>query len=169
LKQPLKNTGKIKKLPQKAITKLKAIVEQKENLKRKGLTVLLVGESSSGKAEAVDYLSTSFKKDVYRIDLSMVVSKYIGETEKNLAKVFSQAENQDIILVFDEADALCGKRTEIADAHDRFAQKNLKRFERLKRVIMLSTSKKEKINEKYLPKFFSVIHFDPNGNNNEDD
>ncbi len=87
------------------------------------------------------WLAAQMQKDIYRIDLSALVSKYIGETEKNLDKVFSTAENKNWILFFDEADALFGKRTDVKDAHDRYASEEiaylLQRIERFKGIVLL--------------------------------
>src|SRR5262249_41721914 len=86
-----------------------------------GLSTLFVGESGTGKTMAAEVLATELHLDLYRIDLSSVVSKYIGETEKNLRKIFDAAEDSGAILLFDEADALFGKRSEVKDSHDRYA------------------------------------------------
>jgi SpoVK/Ycf46/Vps4 family AAA+-type ATPase len=86
-----------------------------------GISALFVGGSGTGKTMAAEVLAKHLKLDLYRIDLSQVVSKYIGETEKNLRRVFDGAEAGAAILLFDEADALFGKRTEVRDSHDRYA------------------------------------------------
>src|SRR5205085_3214238 len=82
-----------------------------------GFRALFYGPSGTGKTLTATLLGKQFKKDVYRIDLSQVVSKYIGETEKNLEKIFNKAENKDWILFFDEADSLFGKRSNVQNAH----------------------------------------------------
>ncbi len=92
---------------------------------KSGYRALFYGPSGTGKTLTATLLGKQFQKDVYRIDLSQIVSKYIGETEKNLEKVFSKAENKDWILFFDEADALFGKRTNVKDAHDRYANQEV--------------------------------------------
>jgi SpoVK/Ycf46/Vps4 family AAA+-type ATPase len=101
--------------------------------------------------------------DVYRIDLSMVISKFIGETEKNLSRVFDRAENKDWILFFDEADALFGKRTEISDAHDRYANQEisylLQRVEDFPGTVLLATNLKTNLDDAFMRRFQSVIHF----------
>jgi SpoVK/Ycf46/Vps4 family AAA+-type ATPase len=87
----------------------------------KGLNLLFAGESGTGKTMAAQIIANELKLDLYKIDLSSVVSKYIGETEKNISRIFKEAETSNAILFFDEADALFGKRSEIKDAHDRYA------------------------------------------------
>lgn len=87
--------------------------------------LLLRNDGSQTGLEAARSLAASLKKGLYRIDLQRVVSKYIGETEKNLDELFSIAKNKEWILFFDEADALFGKRTEVKDAHDRFANQEV--------------------------------------------
>src|SRR3954452_11070171 len=87
----------------------------------KGLNILFAGPPGTGKTMAADVLAHTLGLDLYKIDLSSVVSKYIGETEKNLARIFDEARTSNAILFFDEADALFGKRTQLRDAHDRYA------------------------------------------------
>ena len=89
------------------------------------LRLLLNGSDDYINQQVPLFLSSLYKKEIYRIDLSQLVSKYIGETEKNLEKIFKQAEQNDWILFFDEADALFGKRTEVKDAHDRYANQEV--------------------------------------------
>src|SRR6185295_1706999 len=86
-----------------------------------GISALFAGVSGTGKTMAAEVLATELRLDLYRIDLSQVVSKYIGETEKNLRRVFDAAEMGGVLLLFDEADALFGKRSEVKDSHDRYA------------------------------------------------
>ncbi len=87
----------------------------------KGLNVLFAGPSGTGKTMAAELIAGEMQLDLYKIDVSTVVSKYIGETEKNLSRIFAEAETSNAILFFDEADALFGKRSEVRDAHDRYA------------------------------------------------
>jgi SpoVK/Ycf46/Vps4 family AAA+-type ATPase len=87
----------------------------------KGLNVLFFGPSGTGKTMAAEVIANELQLDLYKIDLSQVVSKYIGETEKNLDRIFTSAEGANAILFFDEADALFGKRSEVKDSHDRYA------------------------------------------------
>ena len=103
------------------------------------------------------------QKEVYKVDLSMVVSKYIGETEKNLEMIFARAEDKGWILFFDEADALFGKRTNVKDAHDKYANQEtsylLQRIEDYNGLVILATNKKSFIDEAFLRRFNSVIKF----------
>ncbi len=128
-----------------------------------GYRSLFYGPSGTGKTLTASLLGKMTGQDVYRIDLSMVVSKYIGETEKNIEKVFSKAEHRKWILFFDEADALFGKRTSINDAHDRFANQEvsylLQRVEEYEGVAILASNLKSNIDEAFSRRFQSVIHF----------
>ena len=130
---------------------------------RAGYTSLFYGPPGTGKTLSASLLGKLCGRDIYRIDLSMVVSKYIGETEKNLARVFDQAENHGWILFFDEADALFGKRTRTDSAHDRYANQEvsflLQRIEEYAGVAILASNFKNNIDEAFLRRFQSVIHF----------
>src|SRR5262249_59054368 len=101
--------------------------------------------------------------DLYRIDLSSVVSKYIGETEKNLRRVFDAAENSGAILLFDEADALFGKRSEVKDSHDRYANIEvsylLQRMEVYRGLAILTTNLKENLDPAFMRRLRFVVHF----------
>ncbi len=108
-------------------------------------TWILLGTLNKADAgRAINIISNVLKKTVYRIDLSTMVSKYIGETEKNLSRVFQEAANSNVILFFDEADALFGKRTDIKDAHDRYANVEtsylLERMESFQGIVILATN-----------------------------
>jgi SpoVK/Ycf46/Vps4 family AAA+-type ATPase len=102
-------------------------------------------------------------KDVFRIDLSRVISKYIGETEKNLSRLFDKAENKNWILFFDEADALFGKRTDIRDAHDKYANQEvaylLQRIESFDGLVILASNQRGNIDDAFIRRFQSIIHF----------
>lgn len=128
-----------------------------------GFRALFYGLPGTGKTFTATLLGKVTGRDVYRIDLSMVVSKYIGETEKNLEKIFRKAENKQWILFFDEADALFGKRTNINDAHDRFANQEvsylLQRVEDYSGVVILASNMKSNLDEAFSRRFQSVIHF----------
>ncbi len=128
-----------------------------------GYRSLFYGPSGTGKTLTASLLGKVTGNDVYRIDLSMIISKYIGETEKNLEKVFEKAEHKNWILFFDEADALFGKRTNISDAHDRFANQEvsylLQRVEDYAGVVILSSNFKSNIDEAFTRRFQSIIHF----------
>ena len=108
-------------------------------------------------------LGKSTGKPVYKVDLSMVVSKYIGETEKNLAKVFDQAESQDWILFFDEADSLFGQRTQVNTANDRYGNQEigylLQRIEEFPGVVILASNLKDNIDEAFTRRFQSMVEF----------
>lgn len=128
-----------------------------------GYKTLFYGPPGTGKTLVACLLGKLCDMDVYRIDLSMIVSKYIGETEKNLAKVFQMAEHKNWILFFDEADALFGKRTGVNDSHDRYANQEtsylLQRIEDFNGLIILATNLKNNIDEAFSRRFQSVIYF----------
>lgn len=128
-----------------------------------GYRALFFGPSGTGKTLAASLLGKQTHRDVYRIDLSMIVSKFIGETEKNLARIFDQAEDKDWILFFDEADALFGKRTSVKDAHDRYANQEvsylLQRVEGFNGLVILASNFRNNIDEAFLRRFQSVIYF----------
>ncbi len=129
-----------------------------------GYRAIFLGPSGTGKTLAAALLGKKSKRNVYRIDLSMVVSKYIGETEKNLGKVFAMAESRkNWILFFDEADALFGKRTNISDAHDRYANQDisylLQRLEDYPGLVILASNMQHNIDDAFIRRMQSVIHF----------
>ncbi|MBI2278264.1 MAG: ATP-binding protein [Dechloromonas sp.] len=128
-----------------------------------GLATLFAGESGTGKTLAAEVLAHSLHLDLYRIDLSAVVSKYIGETEKNLRQVFDAAEDCGAILLFDEADALFGKRTEVRDSHDRHANIEvsylLQRMEAYHGLAVLTTNLKSSLDSAFLRRLRFVVHF----------
>lgn len=130
---------------------------------RPGYRCLFYGPSGTGKTMTAGLLGKSVGRPVYRVDLSLVISKYIGETEKNLAKIFDQAEYRDWILFFDEADALFGQRTAIHDAHDRYANQEvsflLQRVEQFDGVVILASNKRENLDEAFARRFESMIYF----------
>jgi AAA+ superfamily predicted ATPase len=128
-----------------------------------GYRALFHGPSGTGKTLTAMLLGKSTGQDVYKIDLSMVVSKFIGETEKNLANLFDRAENKSWILFFDEADSLFSKRTNVRDAHDKYANQEaaylLQRIETFDGLIILATNFKSNIDEAFIRRFHSIIHF----------
>ena len=130
-------------------------------VKNKG--ILFIGAPGTGKKTLASLIGQQSGKEVYRIDLSMVVSKYIGETEKNLSKIFDAAEHKNWILFFDEADALFGKRTNVRDAHDKYANQEvaylLQRIENYNGLVILATNKKNNIDEAFIRRLQSIIHF----------
>jgi Cdc6-like AAA superfamily ATPase len=133
-----------------------------KHLKR-GYRALFYGPPGTGKSLTATLIGKRMNLDVYRIDLSQVVSKYIGETEKNLASIFDQAENKGWILFFDEADALFGKRTATSDSKDRHANQEvaylLQRIEDYSGVIVLATNLKANMDIAFTRRFQSIIYF----------
>lgn len=130
---------------------------------RPGFKSLFYGPPGTGKTLVACLIGKACSMDVYRIDLSTLVSKYIGETEKNLEKVFTLAENKNWILFFDEADALFGKRTNVGSSHDRYANQEtaylLQRIEDFDGVVILATNLRNNIDEAFARRFQSVIYF----------
>ena len=128
-----------------------------------GFTCLFHGPPGTGKTFSACLLGKHCGCDVYKIDLSLIVSKYIGETEKNLAKIFDLAEHKNWLLFFDEADALFGRRTKVDDSHDRYANQEvsflLQRVEDFHGVVILASNLKTNIDEAFLRRFQSVIYF----------
>ncbi len=128
-----------------------------------GVTALFAGPSGTGKTMAAEVLARELRLDLYRIDLSAVVSKYIGETEKNLRRVFDAAEMGGAILLFDEADALFGKRSEVKDSHDRHANIEvsylLQRMEAYRGLAILTTNLKDALDGAFLRRLRFVIEF----------
>jgi hypothetical protein len=128
-----------------------------------GFRTLFYGPPGTGKTLTASLLGKAANLDVYRIDLSMVVSKYIGETEKNLSNIFDQAENKNWILFFDEADALFGKRTQTSSSNDRHANQEvsylLQRVEDFPGLVILATNFKANVDEAFSRRFQSMIYF----------
>lgn len=128
-----------------------------------GYRSLFFGPPGTGKTLTATLIGQAAQADVYRIDLSMVVSKYIGETEKNLARVFDQAAHRNWILFFDEADALFGKRTSTSSSNDRYANQEvsylLQRVEAFPGNVILATNLKGNIDEAFARRFQSLVHF----------
>ena len=129
----------------------------------RGIAGLFTGPSGTGKTMAAQVLARALDMELYRIDLSAVVSKYIGETEKNLREVFDGCERANVLLFFDEADALFGQRTEVKDAHDRFANIEidylLQRMELFDGITVLATNRKHEIDQGFLRRFRFIIDF----------
>jgi SpoVK/Ycf46/Vps4 family AAA+-type ATPase len=129
----------------------------------KGLNVLFAGPSGTGKTMAAEVLAGELGLDLYKIDLSTVVSKYIGDTEKNLARIFAEAATSNAILFFDEADALFGKRSEVKDAHDRYANIEigylLQRMEEYEGVVILATNLRKNMDEAFVRRMHFTVEF----------
>ncbi|MCE9670528.1 ATP-binding protein [Myxococcus stipitatus] len=130
---------------------------------RTGVTALLVGPSGTGKTLAAGWLATRLGMPLYRVDLASVTSKYIGETEKNLAQIFARAEHAEVMLLFDEADSLFGRRTDIRDSNDRFAnaQTNylLQRIESFDGVALLTSNSKGRFDPAFMRRLDAIIDF----------
>ncbi|HYO65813.1 MAG TPA: ATP-binding protein, partial [Archangium sp.] len=130
---------------------------------RTGVTALLVGPSGTGKTLAAGWLATRLGMPLYRVDLASVTSKYIGETEKNLAQIFARAEHAEVMLLFDEADSLFGRRTDIRDSNDRFAnaQTNylLQRIESFDGVALLTSNSKGRFDPAFMRRLDAIIEF----------
>ncbi len=129
----------------------------------KGLNMLFSGSPGTGKTMAADVIANALYLDLYKIDLSQVVSKYIGETEKNLDRIFTAAQNTNAILFFDEADALFGKRSEVKDAHDRYANIEvgylLQKMEEFEGVAILATNLRSHIDEAFVRRMHAIVEF----------
>jgi hypothetical protein len=128
-----------------------------------GISALFAGASGTGKTLAAEVLAHELRLDLYRIDLSAVVSKYIGETEKNLRRVFDAAETGGAILLFDEADALFGKRSDVKDSHDRYANIEvsylLQRMESYRGLAILTTNMKDALDSAFLRRIRFIVQF----------
>jgi hypothetical protein len=128
-----------------------------------GISALFSGESGTGKTMAAEVIANDLRLNLYRIDLSAVVSKYIGETEKNLRRLFDAAEEGGAILFFDEADALFGKRSEVKDSHDRYANIEinylLQRMEAYGGLAILATNMKSALDSAFLRRLRFIVHF----------
>jgi ATP-dependent 26S proteasome regulatory subunit len=128
-----------------------------------GLSVLFSGASGTGKTMAAEIMAVELDLDLYRIDLASVISKYIGETEKNLRTVFDAAEESSAILLFDEADALFGKRSEVRDSHDRYANLEvsylLQRVESYRGIAILTTNMQHALDSAFMRRFRFIVQF----------
>jgi SpoVK/Ycf46/Vps4 family AAA+-type ATPase len=128
-----------------------------------GYRALFHGPPGTGKTLTATLLGKDTGRPVFRVDLSRVVSKYIGETEKNLSRLFDKAEHKDWILFFDEADALFGKRTEVRDAHDKYANQEvaylLQRIESYAGLVILATNQRGNVDEAFLRRFQASVNF----------
>jgi len=129
----------------------------------KGLNALFVGGPGTGKTMAADIVAGELGLDLYKIDLSMVVSKYIGETEKNLHRIFSEAATSNSILFFDEADAIFGKRSEVRDSHDRYANIEiaylLQKMEEYSGIAILATNMRQSLDDAFVRRMHFTVEF----------
>ncbi len=130
-----------------------------------GTIALFIGPPGSGTTQAAEVIASDLRRDLYRIDLAAIASKYLGETEKELGRLFAAAEAADAILLFDEADALFGKRTGVADSHDRYANLDtddvLDRIEAHDGLIILTSNRKQDIDAAFLRRLRYVVTFRP--------
>jgi SpoVK/Ycf46/Vps4 family AAA+-type ATPase len=128
-----------------------------------GVTALFAGQSGTGKSLAAEVVAHELGMSLYRVDLSGVVSKYIGETERNLRRVFDAADEGGALLLFDEADALFGKRSEVRDSHDRYANIEvnylLQRMEDYRGVAVLTTNQRHALDQAFLRRLRFVVSF----------
>jgi hypothetical protein len=131
--------------------------------RNQGVKTLFAGDSGTGKTMAAQVLASDLGQEIFRIDLATVVSKYIGETEKNLDRIFAAAEGSNAILFFDEADALFGKRSDVQDAHDRYANLEvaylLQRMESYAGAVVLATNYRQNIDDAFLRRLDFVVDF----------
>jgi hypothetical protein len=129
----------------------------------KGMNVLFSGPPGTGKTMAAEVLAHELRLDLYKIDLSQIVSKYIGETEKNLDRIFTAAQSSNAILFFDEADAIFGKRSEVKDAHDRYANIEvgylLQKMEEYDGVAILATNLRQHMDEAFVRRMHYILEF----------
>jgi ATPase family associated with various cellular activities (AAA) len=131
--------------------------------RRRGLTALFAGPSGTGKTMAAEVLAGELGLDLYTVDLATVVDKYVGETEKNLDRIFAEAERINGVILFDEADALFGKRSEVSDAHDRYANVEvaylLQRMELFEGIAILATNLRANLDEAFTRRLDSLVDF----------
>lgn len=148
--------------------KYKHVVYDEWNLKHtilygRGLSMLFTGPPGTGKTMAAQVVANDLHLEIYRVDLSQVVSKYIGETEKNLAEIFDSAKKSNVVLLFDETDALFGKRTEVKDSHDKHANLEtaylLQKMEEYDGITIMTTNLLENLDQAFFRRISYVIHF----------
>ncbi|MGZ8694100.1 MAG: ATP-binding protein, partial [Gaiellaceae bacterium] len=129
----------------------------------RGITALFAGDSGTGKTMSAEVIAADLGLDLYRVDLSAVVDKYVGETEKNLDRIFNEAEGVNAVLLFDEADALFGKRSEVRDAQDRYANIEvsylLQRMESFDGLAVLATNLRAKLDDAFARRLDTVVDF----------
>jgi len=129
----------------------------------RSVSVLLVGPPGTGKTMTSHVIANMLELPLFRADLSQISDKYIGETEKNLGMIFSEAEKTGCVLFLDEADSICGKRSEVSDAHDRYANNStaflLQRLEQYDGIVILSTNLINNIDDAFMRRIKFIIHF----------
>ena len=151
-------------LPAEALAQLHELCDRFDKLSRgRGTTALFSGGSRTGKTMAAEVIANALGLDPFRIDLARIASKYIGETEKNLDRVFSDATNSNAILFFDEADALFGERSDVQDAHDRYANTAvsylLQKMEEYEGVAILSTNLADNLDDAFTRRLGFHVYF----------
>ena len=128
-----------------------------------GLNILFTGESGTGKTMAAQIVANELEMEIFKIDLSLLVSKYIGETEKNINRIFHEAQTSNAMIFFDEADAIFGKRTEIKDAHDRYANVEvsylLQKLEEHDEIVILASNLKHNIDDAFIRRMHFIVEF----------
>jgi SpoVK/Ycf46/Vps4 family AAA+-type ATPase len=133
----------------------------------RGVTGLFAGPPGTGKTLAAQILAGAIDRDLFRVDLSQAVSKWLGETEKNLGRLFDEAEDAGAVLFFDEADALFARRTEVRDSHDRYANLEtgylLQRLESHEGIVVLATNRRQDLDTAFQRRFDVIIEFAPPG------
>jgi SpoVK/Ycf46/Vps4 family AAA+-type ATPase len=151
-----------------AQVKHRSLVYEKWGFERKlslgkGLNVIFAGQSGTGKTMSAEIIAGELRMDLYKIDLSNVVSKYIGETEKNLERIFTEAGESNAILFFDEADSIFGKRSEVKDAHDRYANIEtgylLQKMDEYEGIVILATNLRKNLDEAFVRRMHFVIEY----------
>jgi SpoVK/Ycf46/Vps4 family AAA+-type ATPase len=156
-----KQTDDVRPLPKPQEEALTNLAKKAKKFRR--IRALFSGPSGTGKTLAAEFLARKLEVDLYRIDLGKVVSKYIGETEKNLGRLFDEAEVSGAILFFDEADALFGKRTEVKDSHDRYANRALnylcEGLENFQGLVILACNRHHALDSTFTPKIQFHLRF----------
>jgi hypothetical protein len=163
---PVRTARHVREIAERAAQRGRVLEDWRMGNRRtgeRGITALFVGESGTGKTMAAEVLAGDLGLDLYTIDLATVVDKYIGETEKNLDRIFVEADSVNAVLFFDEADAIFGKRSEVKDAHDRYANVEtaylLQRLETFDGIAILATNLKANIDEAFARRLDAVVDF----------
>ena len=144
---------------------LKQQTDRKAGVPNDGHNIVIEGDDANRNLQAAELLAKEANLELYRVDLSQLVSKYIGETEKNLDRVFKEAESKNWILFFDEADALFGKRTEVQSAHDKYANQEvsylLQKIEEYKGVVVVSKKTRDNIDTAFMRRLYTLFKVKP--------
>lgn len=163
---PVDTHAQLRELCQRVIQRRRVLSEwgfDKKLSLGKGVNALFAGSSGTGKTMAAEVIANELRLDLYKIDLSGVISKYIGETEKNLDRIFTAAEQANAILFFDEADALFGKRSEVKDSHDRYANIEisylLQKMEQYEGITILASNLRQNLDDAFVRRLAFTIHF----------